>query len=633
MSSASDDELIRLKDLIDRGRTDHAWQLLFSQAQGTTEATALLALARQRRRLLTMGTRPVSSGRVRIALLGGSTTSMIEEPLQLVVESLGLECVMYASPYGTVARQMLDADSEAVAFRPDVAVVVTTPANILVWPSPADSAADVQRAIDAVCDHWIALCRSLHEKTGCEIILDSFHQLPLRPLGTAGTRVVGERNRFILGVNSALADRLPPYVHVHDVASLAALYGIYQWVDARFWHHGKHPVSSACLVPYVRSVAQIVGAIFGRSAKCVVLDLDNTLWGGVVGDDGVAALLIGPGEPLGEAFQAFQRYLLDLKNRGVLLAVCSKNDEPVALAPFLSRSEMILRRDDFAAFVANWEPKSIGLRRIAASLNIGLDALVLVDDNPAEREEVRQALPAVRVLEIGVDPAEYPLALDRTGWFETVVLSSEDRRRGAMYRDNAAREELRTASLDYTSYLRSLDQRARLAPFEVATLDRVAQLTAKTNQFNLTTWRLSRSELRAMMESPRHVTATVQLEDRFGDNGLISVLAAHAEDDELWIDLWLMSCRVLNRGVEQLLFNYVVERARERGYRMLHGLYSPTARNRMVSGLYDSLGFTKAEPIGGAEHWVREVRTWTPIPTTIQQVGEALPVLVESGDD
>lgn len=628
-----DGEVAALKALIDAGRVEDAWALLLRQPLDAIDASTLMTLARQRRRLLGFGAPPTLPAQIRVALLGTATTSMIEEPLQLALQSLGLGCTLQAAPYDTVVRQMLDPASETVAFGPDVAVIVATPSSIGEWPDSHASAAEVARAIDAVCEHWIGLCQSLHERTNCEIVLDNFHPLPLRPLGAAGARLAGDANRFIQGVNAALADRLPPYVHLHDVAALAGLHGLYRWFDPRFWHQGKHPVSFECLVPYVLTTARIIGAIFGRSAKCLVVDLDNTLWGGVVGDDGPDALLIGPGDPLGEAFQAFQRYLLDLRNRGVLLAVCSKNDESTALAPFTTRKEMVLRREDFAAFVANWEPKSTGLRRIAAELNLGLDALVFVDDNPAEREQVRQALPEVRVVEPGADPSDYPLAVDRAGWFETVAISPEDRRRSAMYRENAAREELRGASLDYTGYLRSLDMHARIAPFEASTLDRVAQLTGKTNQFNLTTLRLSRSELEAMVDSPKHLTATVQLADRFGDNGLISVFAAHADGDELFIDLWLMSCRVLNRGVEQLLHNYVVARAKESGYRLLHGVYRATARNHLVKALYPSLGFAAGEPIEAGDHWVLDVSTAEHLPTTIHVVEEALPELQESGDD
>jgi FkbH-like protein len=569
---------------------------------------------------------------VRVALTGGATTSMLEEPLQLVLETLGVGCTLHASPYNTLVRQMLDPASETVAFKPDITVIVTTPSNIATWPDFDASEADVQRATGDVSRHWVDLCRSLHEQTPCEIILDNFHALPLHPLGAAGARTAGDHNRFIDGVNRALADQLPPYVHVHDVASLAAMYGVYHWFDPRHWHHGKHPVSFECLVPYVRTLAQIIAALRGRSAKCLVLDLDNTLWGGIVGDDGPERLTIGPGDPVGEAFQAFQRYALELKQRGVLLAVCSKNDEDVALAPFSSRPEMVLRREDFSAFVANWEPKSRGLRRIAEQLRLGLDALVMVDDNPAERAQIRHALPEVKVLEVGADPSDYPLALEQSGWFETVVVSSEDRRRGEMYRENTAREESRATTGDYATYLESLHQRAR-TPFESTTLDRVAQLTGKTNQFNLTTLRLGRAELEEMIDSPNHLTATVHLADRFGDNGLISVFAGRGLADELWVDLWLISCRVLSRGVEQALLNYVVERATESGYRLLHGIYRPTPRNQLVRGLYQSLGFTAAEPVTGGEHWAMDVRGYTPFMTTIAVEDVPTPVSHGSPDD
>ena len=627
MRSTGEGELQGLKELMAASQFDRAWSSLNTQAERATDPATVLGLARLRRHLRTVSAPPPLPAQARVALIGGATTSMIEEPLQLLLATRGVECTMFASPYNTVARQMLDPDSESAAFKPDIAVVVVTPANITVWPDVHAPVAGVQRAVEEESGHWIALCRSLHERTTCEIILDNFHALPLNPLGAAGARTAGDRNRYIAGVNAALADGLPPFVHVHDVASLAALYGVYQWFDPRYWHHGKHPVSHECLVPYVRTLAQVIGALRGRSAKCLVLDLDNTLWGGIVGEDGPERLLIGPGDAVGEAFLAFQRYVLDLKSRGVVLAVCSKNDEAVALAPFFSRPEMLLQRDDFSAFIANWEPKSQGLRQIAEQLGLGLDALVMVDDNPAERAEVRQALPEVRVVELGADPSDYPFAVERTGWFETVSVSPEDRRRSVMYRDNAAREELRSSSTDYLTYLRSLEQRARIAPFKAARLDRIAQLTSKTNQFNLTTPRLTRSELQMMIDSPGHLTATVQLADKFGDNGLISAFAARAENADLWIDLWLMSCRVLNRGVEHLLCNHVVERASELGCRWLHGIYLPTPRNEMVRGLYQSLGFESAEPANGGEHWLMDVKGYTPFETTIELVEEGRPAL------
>jgi FkbH-like protein len=611
-----------LRQLVREGQFHEAWRALLASAREVSDHPTMLALCRLRRKLAAHSAPPPQPAAARVALLSGATTAMLEAPLQLALESIGVGCELHVSSYDGFVREMLDPASETVAFRPTVAVVVATSASFPAWPAWSDSAAEVSAAVDSACDHWIGLCQSLHVNARCDIILPNFHALPTRPLGAAALRTPGDANRFIRAVNDALALRLPSYVHIHDVESLAAFHGIGRWFDARFWYHARQPVSFECLVPYVRSLAQMIGALLGRSAKCVVLDLDNTLWGGVVGDDGPERLALGEGDPRGEAFLAFQRYLLRLRERGVTLAVASKNDEANALAPFTSRPEMVLRRSDFVAFRANWQPKSDNVRDIAATLGIGLDAIVFVDDNPAEREQVRQALPDVRVVELGDDPSDYPVLVDRAGWLETVTLSAEDRTRSGMYQANAEREQLRMGIGDYDAYLRSLQQRAVIAPFEERYLDRIHQLTNKTNQFNLTTHRMSASQLAAMIDSADHLTAYVRLADRFGDNGLISVFAAHAEGCELWVDLWLMSCRVLRRGVEQLLCNHVIERARAAGYRALHGTYVPSGRNGLVRDHYASLGFSPCGSSEGADHWVLDLGTASLLPTPVTLVDD-----------
>ena len=614
--------LERLKALVGDGRFDEAWRVLFASAREAVDYPAMQAVSRVRRQLAARSTPPVQPASARVALLSGATTALLEAPLQLALESMGVGCALHVSPYDGFVREMLDPASETTAFRLDIAVVVATTASFPAWPAWSASAAEVDDAVDEACEHWVGLCRSLHAHAGCDIILPNFPALPTRPLGAAGTRMPGDANRFIHAVNEALARRLPSYVHIHDVEALAAFHGIGRWFDARYWYHARQPVSFDCLVPYVRSLAQLIGALLGRSAKCVVLDLDNTIWGGVVGDDGPERLALGEGDPQGEAFTAFQRYLLRLRERGVLLAVASKNDEANALAPFTSRPEMVLRRDDFVAFRADWAPKSENIRRIAATLGIGLDAILFVDDNPAEREQIRQALPEVRVVELGDDPSEYPVQVDRAGWLETVTLSIEDLARSGMYQANARREELKVGLEDYDAYLRSLRQRAVIAPFEERHLERIHQLTNKTNQFNLTTRRMSASQLAAMIDSSEHLTATVRLADRFGDNGLISVFAAHAEGAELWVDLWLMSCRVLKRGVEQLLCNHVIERARAAGYRELHGTYVPSGRNGLVRDLYETLGFARCGTADRGDHWVLDLTAAVPLPTAVTLVDD-----------
>src|SRR5262249_14064544 len=289
------------------------------------------------------------------------------------------------------------------------------------------------------------------------------------------------------------APRPPSSLYLNAVAALPARHGLFRWFDERYWYHAKQPVSFECLVPFVRSIARIVGALFGVTGKCLVVDLDNTLWGGVVGDDGFEGIVIGEGEPVGEAFKTFQEYLVRLKQRGVRLAVASKNDEHNALSPFANRPEMVLKREDFAAFKANWEPKPVNLRAIAAELNIGLNSLVFVDDNPVERDQVRQALPEVAGVELTTGPADYPRVLDEAGLFEITTLSGEDQQRSQQYEENVRRDALRQSVGDYRAYLGTLDQRAVLAPFEDRYLDRITQLVNKSNQFNLTTLRLTRS--------------------------------------------------------------------------------------------------------------------------------------------
>jgi FkbH-like protein len=372
------------------------------------------------------------------------------------------------------------------------------------------------------------------------------------------------------------------------------------------------------MVPLVRNLASIIGALYGRTAKCLVVDLDNTLWGGVVGDDGVGGLKIGEGDAEGEAFKAFQEYLLLLKKRGLLLAVCSKNDEANALEPFMKLPDMVLKREDFVCFKANWDPKPDNIEQIARELNIGLDALVFVDDNPAERELVRQRLPQVKVVELSGDPADFPRLLDQCGWLELVKLTDEDIKKTDQYLENIQRDALKVQHADYDSYLASLEQKAVVREFEPKHLDRITQLINKTNQFNLTTKRLTRSEVEALVGREDTITTYVRLVDRFGDNGLISVLIGHREGIVLHIDVWLMSCRVLKRGVERLLTNHLFERARDLKVESVRGAYIPTAKNKMVENLYPELGFAPAGiGVGGTSYWELRVQDYKPEPVRI----------------
>lgn len=608
----------QLKTLIGNSAYEEAWSRLLELGAATTDGPTFLSLARLRQKLLKRAPRPGTRRRVKVALLGGATTDLLEVPLLLALDIMELDACVHRTDYNTFAQEMLDASSGTVAFAPDVAVVVNTSANLPAWPEVGDSRERVEQLAEKVADYWLKLCARLHENARCEIVLNNFHLLPTRPLGNLAAKTPWDPNSFIRRLNLALGDRAPAFVHLNDIDALSSMYGVRQWFDSRYWFHARQPVSFNCLVPYVLNTAHIVRALFGASAKCLVLDLDNTLWGGIVGDDGPEGIRIGEGDPVGEAYKGFQEYVRRLNERGILLAVCSKNDEVSALAPFTSRPEMVLKRENFVAFKANWDAKPDNLVRIAAELNIGLDSLVFVDDNPAERAHVRQRLPDVKVIDLSEDPADYPVLLDDSGLFEITALSAEDQNRTLQYSENAERLRSMESAGEYSDYLATLEQVGVIRPFDEPHLDRITQLVNKSNQFNLTTVRLSRSELATMMSDANRLTAYVRLADRFGDNGLISVLAARHDGTELWIDLWLMSCRVLKRGVEQLLCNHVFEWALEHDVRRVHGSYLPTAKNRLVEKHYRALGFDMVDQgEDQGTRWSLAVASFRPFKVTI----------------
>ena len=608
-----------LQELYDARDFDRAWSELVEHARTVTDFAKFVRLCSWRDRLLAEGPRRERARTLKIALLGGATTEFLERPLALVLDTFGLGGDILRADYNTFAREMLDPSSATVAFKPDVAIVMTTPANLPRWPEPGADRATVQALVTEVVDYWLELCAGLHQNAHCDIVLGNFHPLKTRPLGNLGAKIPWDANSFLRRVNLELASRAPSYVHINDVESLAAQHGIDRWFDTRFWLHAKQPVSFECALPLLRNTARVVAAIFGVTAKCLVLDLDNTLWGGVVGDDGPDGIKIGEGDAVSEAFKAFQDYVVQLKRRGVLLAVSSKNEEVNALAAFRERAEMVLKRDDFVAFKANWRHKPDNLREIAAELNICLDAMVFVDDNPVERNLVRRSLPEVKVVELTADPADYPVLVDRAAHFEVVALTAEDAGRTHQYRANEERERLRVSAGDYKNYLASLEQRAAIGPFDDGYLDRIVQLTNKSNQFNLTTLRVTRSDIEALVHDRDALTAQVRLADRFGDNGLISVFFARRDGEALRIDAWLMSCRVLKRGVEELLCNHVVERARAmEGVRFLDGSYRPTPRNELVRDHYRTLGFTHlADGEDGVTHWRLDLATFRPFDVAI----------------
>jgi len=410
-----------------------------------------------------------------------------------------------------------------------------------------------------------------------------------------------------------------------DVARIAHTVGLADWHAPAQWNMAKLPFSNSFIPLYAEHVSRILAALRGKSRRCLVLDLDNTLWGGVIGDDGLGGIQIAQGDPAGEAFLNLQRFALALRERGIVLAVCSKNDDEVARSPFRKHAEMILRENHFAVFQANWNDKATNIKAIAEELELGLESLVFLDDNPAERALVRKLLPQVAVPELPDDPALYVRALSAAGYFEAVSFSDEDVKRADFYQDNARRVALGKQAGDVEAYLASLKMEITFQPFDETGRARITQLINKSNQFNLTTRRYTEAEVAEVARNPECFTLQVRLSDAFGDNGMISVIICRRRNSTEWeIDTWLMSCRVLGRGVEKMVLRELIEHARRHGIRKLIGTYRPTDRNQLVEEHYSKLGFTQTgQSLDGTTTWELEVdnASTQPVAMSVRRVG------------
>ncbi len=538
--------------------------------------------------------------RKRLAVLGGATTQFLIPFVRLFALRRGVSLSFYESDFALFEQEVWSNSPALLQFDPDVIHFHVCSRNLALGAS--EGAGDQQ--VEAEVQRFVQLYRAASERFSCPVIGNNFETSVDRPYGSLDGIAPGSRTAMIRMLNARLASLLPKQVFLHDIEWLSAKHGKSRWFDPRLWHVAKSAVSFECQPFYADSLAAQIAALFGKSKKCIVLDLDNTLWGGVIGDEGLGGIQLGAGHPNGEAFQDFQRYLKALKDRGVLIAVASKNEMENALAPFREHEDMVLKESDISCFIANWETKDRSLVQIAKQLNIGLNSLVFFDDNPAERALVRASLPAVTVLEVPEDPAYFVQCLDDANLFDTLSITEEDRRRTGFFKNESARAQLESATLNYDDYLRQLQMRAIVEPIHEGNLARVTQLINKTNQFNLTTRRMTETEVCHVASGPQSYTATTRLEDKFGDNGLISVVIGHISDETLEIDNWLMSCRVLKRGVEQLEFDRLLAFCSNRSLKRICGYYVPTAKNKLVEGHYATLGFQPAPSDGKRAKWI-----------------------------
>ncbi|MGA6097551.1 HAD-IIIC family phosphatase [Stutzerimonas marianensis] len=557
-------------------------------------------------RLASEGLRAVAAGEgsapglrpLRIALLASHTVDHLVPAIRVAGLQRGLAVSAHVAPYGLYRQALLMDDAELSAVAPQLILLALDARDAPLQLPLEASQEEVDAAVAERVEELRLLWRRARERHAAQVVQQTI--VPADPplFGSFEALVPASPYALIERLNAAIRQAArDDGVLLMDLAWEAAR-GSYGdgLAEPLRWHQAKQLVSPHLAPLYGDQLARIAAASIGLSRKCLVLDLDNTLWGGVVGDDGVEGIHLGQGSPSGEAFLAFQRYAALLARRGIILAVCSKNDLSVAEAAF-NHPEMALKRSDIAAFVANWDDKAGNLRRIASMLDIGLDSLVFVDDNPAERDIVRRELPEVAVPELPDDVADYPARVAAAGYFEAVSFTSDDATRGRNYALNAERKAAMSQATDMEGYLRGLKMVLTATPIGGAELARSTQLINKTNQFNLTTRRYSEAEVERIASDPRSVALAIRLADKFGDNGLISVVLARPDEsfaeDELLIDSWLMSCRVLGRQVEEAVLDVLATAALAVGYGALIGEYRPTERNAMVAEHYPRLGFVQ----------------------------------------
>jgi len=539
--------------------------------------------------------RPESSRSIKVAILGSYTTIQFTQLLPLAAARLGLKFDVYECGYRQFEQEILDRDSRLYSFIPDVIVLAVHEGEVRLQ----DGSLSPHQDIETEVKRWTTLWNIVKSHSKASLIQHNFALPSDVAMGHLGTRLSGARYKMIQAVNARLGEEAGAEISIVDCERLSAWLGKQKWFDPRYWYLAKQAVALDAVPLLARHTAAVISGRLGVNRKCLVLDLDNTLWGGVIAEDGVGGIALGHGAT-GEAFVAFQEYVLELKRKGVILAVCSKNNYEDAIEPFNTHPDMRIKFEDIALFIANWSPKAENIRLIAKRLTLGLDSLVFVDDSHVECGAVRRDLPEVDVIELPSDPGQYVRTLSEYLLFESAWLTHEDSKRTDQYRARVQAVELEGAAASTEEFHRNLQMEAIVSPFDETSLPRIAQLIGKTNQFNLTTRRHSLAQLREFMADPHCVHLYLRLRDRFADHGLVSVLIAIQEDSVLKIDTWLMSCRVIGRMVETAMLASLCRKAEQLKCTSICGTYLKTSKNIVVATVYGKYGFDLVEE--GQEH-------------------------------
>jgi FkbH-like protein len=577
-------------------------QSLASQALDVNQLTALAAAINKFR----------AGGRsldplvpFRLAVLSNSTVDLIVPALVASAARHGIALDVVQPSYDQVAQEALTPDSKVNSSKPD-AVLLALDYRALPLKLSLGDMETASSTIQGAIAYLQMLRNGIRANSDAVCIFQTFARPAETLFGSLDCVLPGTLRNLIDNINRELAKSVFEAGDVLlDIAGLAETVGLGDWHDAKLWNMAKLPFSDELIPLYSDHVGRTLAALRGKSRKVLVLDLDNTVWGGVIGDDGLEGIKVAQGDAAGEAHLAVQRLALDLRQRGIVLAVSSKNSDNVARAPFEQHPEMLLKLDHIAVFQANWNDKATNIQAIADELSLGLDSLVFLDDNPVERGLVRKLLPQVAVPELPDEVAYYARTLSAGGYFESITFANEDLKRAGFYQDNAKRANLQKQIGGVEAYLASLEMTITFQPFDATGRTRIVQLINKSNQYNLTTRRYTDPEVAAAEDNPEFFTLQVRLADLFGDNGMISVVICRPGEAGVWdIDTWLMSCRVLERKVEHMVLREILEHARAAGIRKLTGTYRPTDRNKLVIDHYAKLGFTKVSgEASGLTRW------------------------------
>ena len=608
----------RLRDVVSQSDQRKCIDELVALAQSATGLLETAQLDHALRRLPADATEQLN--RTRVAVLSSATIDQLLPSIRVAGLRHRLWIEIHKGLYGQYRQELFDPGSALSSFRPDLVVLSLTVADVIAPLSLSATATEVDHTIDRAVADLRALWTRARERLGATVVQQSFLDVSVPLFGGFDRLVPASPASIVARLNDKLVEAAAASEALWlDVARAAARDGLDAWFDTSQWLHAKVEIAMTAAPRYGELLARIVAARRGLSKKCLVLDLDNTLWGGVLGDDGPEGIVLGEGSAVGEAHLALQRYAKQLKERGVILAVCSRNEPEIVDAVFRDHPEMALRRDDISAFAVNWRDKAANLESLAAELNIGLDSLVFVDDNPAERARVRESLPMVAVPELSDDPAAFVRTIAAAGYFEAVSFTGEDRDRAAHYAANTQRSQLLSASSSIDEFLRGLAMTVRFGPIGPIDMTRAAQLINKTNQFNTSGRRYSIDQLREFCAAPGNVALQFRLIDRFGDNGIVSIMLLRPDATGRFdVDCWVMSCRVFGRQLEQEVMNIAVETVARSGATHVTADYVRTARNGLIGNLFADLGFGRnGSGDDGVTRWIVAAGDYVPRPTVI----------------